>query len=77
MQVSFIQHSRIDPEKSTVRFEARIESRANSFNSLGGTTTTPDCGVPTGFVGVYRTAMMASCSPLEALEMTLLPDGAR
>src|SRR5450631_2433967 len=68
MQVSSIQHSRMDPEKSTVKLEERIETRANAFNSLGGTTTVPDCGLPTGLVGVYRAAMRASCSPPDALE---------
>ena len=42
MQVSFIQHSTIDPEKSTVMLPARMETRANALNSPGGTTTLPD-----------------------------------
>ena len=37
MQVSFIQHSTIDPVKSTVRLEDRIETRAKALYSPGGT----------------------------------------
>ena len=68
MQVSATQHSMIDPEKSTVMLDARIETRANIFSSPGGTMTFPDCEVPVGFVGVNRAAMIASCNPPEALE---------
>ena len=60
MQVSATQHSMIDPEKSTVMFEPRIETRANTFSSPGGTMTLPDCAVVVGFVGVNRAAMRAS-----------------
>ena len=74
MQVSFIQHSRIDPEKSTVRLEARIEIRANALYSPGGTITFPDCELPVGFVGVKRAAIKASCSPPDALPRCILPD---
>ena len=69
MQVSFIQHSTMDPEKSTVRFEPRIETRANALYSPGGTMTFPDCEVPVGFVGVKRVTITASCSPPDALPM--------
>src|ERR1700690_3615231 len=69
MQVSFIQHSTMDPEKSTVTLEARIEIRANALYSPGGTTTFPDCEAPVGLVGVNRAAINASCSPPDALEM--------
>jgi len=50
MQLSFIQHSTIDPEKSTTMLEARIETRAKALNSPGGTMTFPDWDVPAGFV---------------------------
>src|SRR5207249_9565779 len=52
MQLSFIQHSTIDPEKSTTMLEARIETRAKALNSPGGTMTFPDCDATVGFVGV-------------------------
>ena len=67
MQVSFIQHSTMDPEKSTVRFEARIETRAKALSSPGGTITFPDCDDPAGFDGVNRAAITASCNPPDAL----------
>src|SRR5258708_20984743 len=67
MQLSFIQHSINDPEKSTVIFEARIETRAKAFSSPGGTITFPDCDGPNGLEGVNRAAIRASCKPLEAL----------
>ena len=44
MQVSSTQHSTIDPEKSTVRLEARMETRANNLYSPGGTITFVDNG---------------------------------
>src|SRR5713101_5392444 len=69
MQVSFIQHSTMEPEKSTVMLEARIETRAKAFNSPGGTTTVPDCGLPVGLVGTNRAAINASCNPPDALEI--------
>ena len=67
MQLSFIQHSTIDPEKSTTMLEARIETRAKALNSPGGTMTFPDCDAPVGFVGVKRVATRASCKPPDAL----------
>src|SRR5579862_612612 len=67
MHVSFIQHSKIDPLKSTVWFDPRIDTRAYNFNSPGGAITIPACEDPVGFVGVYRAAIIASCNPLEAL----------
>jgi hypothetical protein len=67
MQESFIQHSTIDPLKSITMFEARIETRANAFNSPGGTMTLPDCELPVGFDGVNRAAINASCKPPDAL----------
>jgi hypothetical protein len=60
MQVSFIQHSTIDPEKSTVMFDARIETRAYALNSPGGTITLPDCELPKGLVGANRAAISVS-----------------
>src|SRR5207248_8356212 len=60
MHVSFIQHSTMEPEKSTVTFEARIETRANALISPGGTITLPDCELPAGFEGAKRAAMSAS-----------------
>src|SRR5436190_13175968 len=74
MQVSFIQHSTMDPEKSTVRFEARIETRAKALSSPGGTITLPDWEDPTGFDGVKRAAITASCNPPDAL-LTAYPVG--
>src|SRR5207253_10251792 len=67
MQLSFIQHSTIDPEKSTTLLEARIETRAKALNSPCGTMTFPDWDVPAGFVGVKRVATRASCKPPDAL----------
>src|SRR5207302_9281042 len=67
MQLSFIQHSTIDPEKSTTLLEARIVTRAKAFNSPGGTMTFPDCDAPVRFVGVTRLATRASCIPPDAL----------
>src|ERR1700737_1048817 len=60
MQVSFIQHSTMDPEKSTVRLEARIETRAKALYSRGGTITFPDCEVPVGLVGANRVTIRPS-----------------
>src|SRR5712692_8349758 len=73
MQVSFIQHSTIEPEKSTVTLEARTEIRAKAFSSPGGTTTFPDCELPVGFDGVKRAATKASCSPPEAFPIVYPP----
>src|SRR5581483_3526464 len=73
-QVSAIQHSTIDPLKSTVTFEARIETRAKAFSSPGGTITLPDCEVPVGLDGVKRAAISASCNPPDAL-LIEYPDG--
>ncbi len=67
MQVSFIPHSTIDPEKSTVTLEARIETRAYTRSSSGGTITLPDCEVPVGFVGAKRATISASCNPPDEL----------
>jgi hypothetical protein len=67
MQVAFIQHSTIDPEKSTVIFEARTETRAKDFSSPGGTITLPDCELPLGLDGAKRAATSASCNPPESL----------
>ena len=69
MHASSIQHSTIDPEKSTVMFEARTETCANALYSPGGTITDPDCAPPVGLLGINRAAISASCNPLEALEM--------
>src|SRR5205085_2245940 len=67
MQGSFIQHSIIDPEKSTVTFDDLTATFANALNSPGGTITFPDCDVPAGLVGENLVAISASCNPAEAL----------
>src|SRR5690242_16793365 len=67
MQAVFIQHSIIEPEKSTVIFDARMDTFAYAFSSPGGTMTLPDCELPVGFAGVNLAAIKASCSPLDAL----------
>src|SRR5262249_61344192 len=67
MQLWVIENSVIDHEKSTARFEARIATGANAFNSPGRTITFPDCDVPCGFDGVKRAAIKASCNPPDAL----------
>ena len=67
MHVSFIRQSTIDPEKSTVMFDARIATRAYALNSPGGTITFPDCEASVGLPGVNRAAISASCNPLDAL----------
>src|SRR5207244_13569172 len=66
MQLSFIQHSTIDPEKSTTMLEARIETRAKALNSPGGTMTFQDWDVPAGCAGVKRLATRAPCRPPDA-----------
>src|SRR5207245_3894119 len=70
MQLSFIQHSTIDPEKSTTMLEARIETRAKALNSPGGTMTFPACRAPAGFIGVKPVASGASCKASGALPFT-------
>jgi len=42
MQISSIEHSMMDPEKSTVMLEARIEIRANALYSPRGMITLPE-----------------------------------
>src|SRR3954467_6685786 len=64
-----MKHSTIDPEKSTVIFEDRIETLAYARNSPGGAITLPACDVPVGLVGTILAAINASCNPLEALEI--------